>query len=135
MAGGPAAEGQEMGMRHNGTKARLEDIRRLSERTGSLMGLFDGRLRNAAEAEAMVTQTFRAAMANHAEHGEAFSFRTEAKGLRGRCPVTFNNGAARRRLLEHGYLMEEKRSGGIVLVITQSLADLLDAHFARKDAR
>jgi len=124
-----------MSMRHNGTKARLEDIRRLSERTDSLMGLFDGRLRNAAEAEEMVSQTFRAAIANHAEHGEAFSFRAEAKGLRGQCPIAFNNGAAYGRLLDRGYLMEEKRSGGIVLVITQALVDLLDAHFARKDAR
>jgi len=126
-----------MSKRHS-AKARLEDIRRLSGRTGNLMGLFDGRLRNAAEAEAMVTQTFRAAVSNHEEHGEAFSFRVEAPGLDPggcKCSITFNNGAAHRRLLDHGYLMEEKRSGGIVLVITQALVDLLDAHFARKDAR
>lgn len=117
-------------------KAQLEDILRLKARikdNWSLCQLFEG-TPAAAEAEAMVAQTFRAAVISQEKWGEPFSFRgagvsaCHGGGLA-------DNRSAYDMLLDKGYFVEEQREGKTVIFITQKLVEFLDAFFVRKDAR
>lgn len=113
-------------------KAKIKDIQRLAKLVGSLGMLFSG-TRRAAEAEAMVAQTFRASVVNHKEHSEAFSFRADGVFSSGHGGVV-DNATAYGMLTSRGYFAEEERGEKVAIFITQKLVDYLDAYFARKQS-
>ncbi len=112
------------------TKAKVEDIKRLAKRAkqSRLMSLFE-QTEEAAEAEAMVSQTLQASVAHHKEHGVAFSW------LGDRVSKQYANRTAYSMLRERGYFVEEKRERKKIVIVTQKLVEYLDKYFARKDAK
>ena len=83
------------------------------------------------EAEVMIAQTIHACVLNHAEHGEAFSFKGgNVNSIHNGGLV--NNHRAYHQLIDQGMFIEDEFKSRTVIRPTHSLIQRLDEYFSRK---